>query len=294
MYEDIYYFSNTDYCKHFKSWPNLIYEPPSSEHPFSIQAVGISYCDENYKIECQSGDVTVIEYIIKGKGYVIEDTQSFIAKKGDVYILKKGNYRKYYSDSDDPWTKIWINLHGSVVPNLISAYHLDLVSHIPGCDVQALMCEFYDIAKQRKSQTETFNECALIFLKILQKISGILYERNSGNNSIAFKLYEAINDCTDYSKNLNEILQSVNCSKEHAIREFKKAYGLTPYKYIMQQRMFSATQMLKNTNLSVSQIAEKLNFNDPHYFSSFFKDYTGLSPLKYRFKETERRSENNK
>ncbi len=282
MHEDVYYFANDSYAEYFKGWGGWEYLPPNRNHAFEVQAAGVSYCDESYQIHRKNTKLTTIEYIIEGKGYVTHGTQKFTAKKGDVYILHSGYDHKYNSDKDDPWIKIWFNIQGPLINNIISAYKLELVNHIENCDIYDLMKEFLDIVKQKKSQKETFNDCAVTFLKIIQKISKINNSLNTQNDSIAFRLYELINDCTDYSKNLNDILVNINCSKEHAIREFKKAYNITPYKYIMQQRMFSAQKMLLNTNLSVNQIADKLNFNDSHYFSAFFKEYTGLSPSTFR------------
>lgn len=286
MYEDVYYFANDSYAEYFKGWGGWEYLPPNRNHAFEVQAAGISYCDESYQIYRPNSKLSTIEYIIEGKGYVTHGTQKFTAKKGDVYILHSGYDHKYHSDKDDPWIKIWFNIQGPLVNNIISAYKLELVNHIVDCDIYDLMKEFLNVVKQRKSQKETFDDCAITYLKIIQEISKINQSRNIQDDSIAFRLYELINYCTDYSKNLNDILVDVNCSKEHAIREFKKAYNITPYKYIMQQRMFSAQKMLLNTNLSVNQIADKLNFNDSHYFSAFFKEYTGLSPSAFRKAKT--------
>ena len=40
--------------------------------------------------------------------------------------------------------------------------------------------------------------------------------------------------------------------------------------------------MLKNSNLSISEIAVEVGFDDPYYFSRIFKKFVGLSPRQLR------------
>ena len=87
---------------------------------------------------------------------------------------------------------------------------------------------------------------------------------------------------SDYSKSFQEMIDQVFCSKSHAIRVFKEEYKITPYQYILRKKIGIAKIMLKNTNMSVSAIADYLGFCDNHYFSSFFKQQTGLTPKEYR------------
>lgn len=63
---------------------------------------------------------------------------------------------------------------------------------------------------------------------------------------------------------------------------FKKVEGLTPLQYALQIRMAEATRLLRATDLTAYQIAEKLGFHDPGYFSRAFTRHTGFAPSLYR------------
>ena len=71
-------------------------------------------------------------------------------------------------------------------------------------------------------------------------------------------------------------------SESQTIRIFKRAYGVTPYAYLLEKKLDLAGQLLRDTNLSVREIAEKLSFADEYYFSNVFKKKTGVSPSVYR------------
>ena len=66
------------------------------------------------------------------------------------------------------------------------------------------------------------------------------------------------------------------------IRIFKKIYGVTPYEYLIELRLQTAKILLKDTNLTIKEIADKLVFFDEHYFSSIFLKKVGVRPGVYR------------
>lgn len=73
-------------------------------------------------------------------------------------------------------------------------------------------------------------------------------------------------------------------SERHFIRMFSKTYHATPLEYIIKLRINHACIMLKNTKLTVSEVASRCGFDDSNYFSRIFKKHMGCSPTLYRTK----------
>lgn len=71
-------------------------------------------------------------------------------------------------------------------------------------------------------------------------------------------------------------------SKFTICREIKAVTGLTFSEYLTQLRINSAKKMLENSKFSVSEIARKVGFTTPEYFSKTFKKEVNLSPSEYR------------
>ncbi len=63
---------------------------------------------------------------------------------------------------------------------------------------------------------------------------------------------------------------------------FKKHIGIPINKYIIEVRLSKAEELLSHADLEIKQIAYKVGFDDPLYFSRIFSHYRGLSPSKYR------------
>lgn len=88
---------------------------------------------------------------------------------------------------------------------------------------------------------------------------------------------------------LDTLMDVANCNKTTLIQVFKEIYGKTPFSYIIQVRLQKAKDLLVNTDISVSEISNMTGFQSVHYFSRFFKEREGYSPLEYRVKYSKNR-----
>jgi len=83
---------------------------------------------------------------------------------------------------------------------------------------------------------------------------------------------------------LGEIAGAVNLSQSHVTTLFKKKTGFSLIEYFNQLKTQKACQYLLFTDLRVNEIASKLGFDDPYYFTRMFTKVIGVSPVKYRSK----------
>lgn len=82
-----------------------------------------------------------------------------------------------------------------------------------------------------------------------------------------------------------DLAQLTNSSLATFKREFKKIYQDSPANYIKNRRLEKAADLLKVSNLSISNIAYDCLFNDIAHFSSSFKTKYNLSPTQYRLSQ---------
>ena len=255
------------------------------EFPFFIQMTGISYCDGSYRIERRNSNIYVFEYIIRGKGTVIVNNETFTAAEGDIYILPKGSSHTYFSDSNDPWIKIWFNAYGPVIDLLMQTYRLNSIYHIRGLDIRDFFYKLLQIAQSHDEPVrEIFNKTALVFHEILIKISGAVAASEPHVSAEALKLRDYLDKHIEEKVSICELSEAIYRSPSQTIRIFKREFGVTPYDYLLKKRIGTAKLLLLNTNLQVKEIAYKLCFADEHYFSNFFKEKTGQSPVEYKSK----------
>lgn len=245
----------------------------------NIHMCGITYPDKNYEIVRNKSSLACIEYIEKGMGVVEIDDQTFYPEEGDSYFLQVGTRHHYFSDRENPWKKIFINVSGSLLDSLIEGYNLKNLYYYKGLDLSEEMHGIFNLAKANEGDSTEEIICILnrVFFKMRE------YVKNKKNTpDIAEKMKEYLRNNAASKFKMEQLCEYVSRSESQTIKIFKEVYGITPYAYFLDKKINLAKGMLLNTNLSVKQIAYNLSFTDVYYFSNLFKQKTGKSPIKFR------------
>jgi len=74
-------------------------------------------------------------------------------------------------------------------------------------------------------------------------------------------------------------------SQAHFARSFKDAFGVPPHRYLLTRRIERATALLRDTDLSITDIAFQTGWNSLGTFGRTFRDVTGESPGDLRARE---------
>jgi AraC family transcriptional regulator len=96
------------------------------------------------------------------------------------------------------------------------------------------------------------------------------------------KVVEYIERHLSSDLSLEEIAQQIDVSQSHFSRLFKQSVGLSPWQYVIQRRVETAKELLKNEDLTIDRVSDRLGFLSHSQFTIFFRKYTGVSPKQYR------------
>ena len=84
---------------------------------------------------------------------------------------------------------------------------------------------------------------------------------------------------------LNDFARNFNYSPSHFSALFLKETGYSPINYYIQLKMRRACQYIERTTMKLNEVAQKVGFNEPAYFSRIFTKIMGMSPSEYRQRE---------
>ena len=81
---------------------------------------------------------------------------------------------------------------------------------------------------------------------------------------------------------LKGIAGELNMSYFWFRKMFKQYTGLSPAQYLLQIKTQKAKALLVSSSMTIKEIAYQLDFESPNYFTPFFKERTGHTPIEFR------------
>ncbi|HEY9254586.1 MAG TPA: AraC family transcriptional regulator [Stenotrophomonas sp.] len=82
--------------------------------------------------------------------------------------------------------------------------------------------------------------------------------------------------------NVEALARGVHMSAGHLSRQFKLAYGESPYSYLMTRRVERAMALLRRGDLSVTEVCFEVGCASLGTFSTRFSELVGISPSAYQ------------
>ena len=253
---------------------------------FNLHRVGVTFADPDYYISGKSRVTVEFEYVISGKGTVVCNGRKYFVKAGDIFYFPRGCSFAQYPDKNDPWIKIWVNTFGSLMPNLMFFYNLEEFVHFPNVPAYDFFKRILKVCRNPESTLEEKETSVLLTLhELIIKLHSMptinkLSSTSKHSDAHIIKAYLDNHLCDNVK--MNDLAALIYKSESQTIRAFKKAYGITPYNYLMNTRISTAQRLLSETNLSVKEIAFRVGFTNEHYFSHMFKRKTGNSPTDFK------------
>ena len=250
-------------------------------HPFYITEYGKTFRNiPCYQLRMDS-PIGCAQYVISGSGIIICNNNIYTVHKGDTFLLPEGTNQIYYSNPDNQFERIWINFKGELAQSLLDIYNLNDAVVFKNVNTLDIFTEIHEKCKKLHDSAEYKNQTSQLFLKLIQFLADNKQTTNDTTSDIEqIRLYIDCN-ITENIK-ISDIAQNFSFSQEHIIRIFKKNYGITPHRYILESKIRLAMIMLKMTDMRIDEIAEKLSFSDSHHFSTQFKRLMGYKPALYR------------
>ena len=176
---------------------------------------------------------------------------------------------------------IWFIPRGPLVKSLIELYRLTDAVHFPSCPLEQEFRDALETVRTRPADSHT--KLSLALHRIFAGLNRWRQQHpETCKSPEGLKLKAHLDRHWRRSVPLAELAKLIGRSRSQVMRIFLHDWNTSPCQYIQRQRLDLAKQYLENTDAKISQIAEFVGFRDEFYFSNWFKEKTGVSPLFYR------------
>lgn len=253
---------------------------PTAHTPFYVSLAGITYPDLTYHINAQNRLVSVIEYVISGYGTILFDGEYHEVGPDMIYLLHKGDHHEYFPDKQDPFTKIFLNISGPMAKEIASLYGLGNDHIFINKELRPVFERIPQVLRESSNEQQTQIQLQLILSEILTKLAFQQGQKDVGEEAAILKNY--IDSNSHRIVPISELAEQIEHSIDYCQKLFLKEFGVTPYAYQLNRKMTLAKNLLRNSNMSISEIGATLGYSDSHYFSNIFKSKIGISPTAFK------------
>lgn len=231
-------------------------------------------------------DYYVVHLVVCGRGFLTTNNKTYKLKKGALFFIAPDEHPHYYPDQNEPWTYVWLGFSGATFTNNISL--IEAISKHPVLyDDEAQSLKTVMMALFRSyNKTGVFDLYAMgyacQFLATLFKINKQEKAEISRINQHYNHACQYIDNNYPFQISIKDIAANVGVTPNYLSNIFQLTSGISTKTHLYNIRMAKAKSLLLETNFLVHEIAQKVGFLNPLYFSTAFKKCCGYSPATYR------------
>lgn len=228
-------------------------------------------------------------YVVGGKG-IFNSThiKDVSLKAGDVFLLFLGEWHTYHPLNETGWKCYWMGFKGRNMDDRVHAGFLSPehpVYHVGySSDIEHLYKSAYTVAKEEKAfSQQLLSGIANHMIGLMYSLeSNIEIKHNQGHLEEIQKACLMIRENLENDLSIQEIADSFGLSYSNFRKLFKTYTKISPSTYQQGLKLQRAKELLTSTKLSIKEIAYRLNFESPDYFSAKFKAKIGVKPSDLR------------
>lgn len=227
-------------------------------------------------------------YITKGEGMFQSNTlKATQVNGGTVFLLFPGEWHTYYPNYKTGWHTYWIGFRGYFPDNLLKSGFSSKKIPIHEIGFKEELVKLFERSIELVKQEKTgFQQIVSgITIHMLGMIYYIIKNGYFEDKEIVEKIKMAkimMQQDTTGETDLGHMANELNMSYSWFRKMFKQYTGLSPAQYQLQIKLEKAKALLVNSSLSIKQIAYRLGFESPNYFTTFFKNKTSLTPTAFK------------
>lgn len=228
-------------------------------------------------------------YILEGEGtFNSEHIKDAPVTEGDLFLLFPGEWHTYHPTPKTGWKSYWIGFKGKNMDDRVAAGFLKPEKPIYHVGYSAEIIQLYNSAYKAAMEEKAYSQQLLA--GIVNHLVGMMYSLERNIELSKEHLYiDLINrarlrirEALESNLTIQDIAEELGLSYSNFRKQFKLYTGISPATYQQDLKLQRAKELLTTTNISIKEIAYRLNFDSPDYFSAKFKIKTGRKPSEMR------------
>ena len=257
------------------------------------------YVDSNPHLqEVHNHNYYHLVYFTEGSGEHLIDFEKFEAKSGTMYFMKPGQVHQwYFKEKYDGFVVNffdnffdWIGINSSILQKFRFLQSILVKDHVVEIspDLQEKIASYFEEMINENQENNQFSNLKIgfhlmnLFIDIERSLEGVNI-KTSDYQSVLLDNFQTLIEQNFKSKKLpKEYAELLYITPNHLNALCKDVLATSAGELIRSRIVLEAKRLLVNKEISVTEIAYLLNFQDASYFVKFFKKYTEFTPEQFR------------
>ena len=264
----------------------------SDAYPFIIKESGRFNARPKFFSKREGADGHLLLYTQSGKGLLRYRGGEYELAPGSTALIDCNEYHEYrtFDGANGHWAFYWLHFFGdqlSLYKQLIfrgpfSVFDLggaplpmleNVLKALPLCDPQSMA-----------ALSDAVHGIIMLLVKAARPSQRAGKDGESAPKQKIMEALAYIKANYWHALVLEHVAGHVNLSTYYFIRAFKKYTGMTPYRFLIVERVNVAKQLLQTTDMQVYEISVMVGFRSDSHFVKTFKSIAGVTPLAYRLR----------
>lgn len=258
---------------------------PLVQHTYITELGFYPSAKYHFRERFEGSNETILIYCLDGEGTIEFPNQQIThLARGNFICIPKQTFHRYYAKEENPWSIIWIHF------NTPQAIHfpidelklMDFSSPEKNYLLQSHLIDLFQIAEKDYSIGNMICLSQLLLLILTEAYlleDGTSYDKK---NQYLTRCIHYMNEHLDEEISLEAFADYLKISPSYLNHIFQQYTEKSPIQFFIQLKMEQAAKYLELTDLKIYEIARKVSYSDPYYFSRIFKRTMGISPKNYR------------
>ncbi len=247
---------------------------------------------DGYYFNCEEGrelNEYQLLYITEGEGlFRSNHVKETLLREGDMFLLFPDERHSYHPRQETGWKSYWIGFKGRNMDERVKEGFLSVEKPIYHVGYSSEIEQLYKQAYETAVNEPPFAQ--QMMAGIVNHMVGVMYalersielNKNYTHRDMIDRARMRIREALESNLTIQQIAEEMSVSYSNFRKLFKEYTGLSPAVYQQDLKLQRAKELLSTTNMSVKEIAYRLNFDSPDYFSAKFKIKTGRKPSEMR------------
>lgn len=252
----------------------------------SIFNCGVEKCEAAHTWGPGIRDHYLIHLVLSGKGTFKMNGEQWELQAGDLFLIKPSQLIVYAADANEPWEYCWVGFNGACANKLIAHLPFSDVSPVHhaknGSALKEAILNIYNArGLEPQDEASMVGYLYLFIAELMKENRESEPHTTSSASQYVLNAIKYIQFHYSHDISINDVAKSVGVSRSHLYRVFMSNVGKSPIDYLTEYRINEACNLLRNSTLSIAEVAVSVGFFDQFYFSRVFKKAVGMPPSKY-------------